>query len=79
MFNTAILMPNYFLSHPVKIQPIKSPLNKIEIVVKKIFIGISALFDPLITFFGTQPLSDALGLKTYTHGTNFNNYLNIRC
>jgi hypothetical protein len=45
----------------------------------KVFWGAVAPFDSLIGLLLTQPLADALALKTYTHGTNFTNYLNIRC
>lgn len=47
--------------------------------VTKTFWAILAPFDPFIGFFVTQPLADALALKTFTHGTNFSNYLSIRC
>jgi hypothetical protein len=53
--------------------------QKVTIIVKKAFYTMSSIFDPLVSLFGTQPLADALGLKTLTHGTNFSNYLNIRC
>jgi hypothetical protein len=45
----------------------------------KAFWASIAPLDPFIGFFITQPLADALALKTFTHGTNFSNYLNIRC
>ncbi len=45
----------------------------------KIFWATLAPLDPFVGFLFTQPLSDALALNTHTHGTNFSNYLNIRC
>jgi len=51
----------------------------IETTLKKILWGALAPVDSLITVLVTQPLADALALKTYTHGTNFSSYLNIRC
>jgi len=54
-------------------------IGKIKVIVEKAFWIVAAIFDPFISFFGTQPLADALALKTFTHGTNCLNYLDIRC
>ena len=52
-----------------------SPTNTLT----KLFWAIAAPLDPPIGIFITQPIADAFALKTYTHGTNFLNYLSIRC
>lgn len=54
-----------------------TPSSTVEKVVSEIFWTIAMVFDPAVDFF-TQSLSDAIGLETYRHGTNYSSYLSIR-
>lgn len=52
--------------------------SRIWDVVSDAFWTLAIVFDPVLDFF-TQALSDAIGLETFRHGTNYSNYLGIRC
>lgn len=64
---------------PISITLSNKQSSSVINTLTKVFWAVVAPLDPFIGMFVTQPLADILALKTYTHGTNFTNYLNIRC